>query len=203
MKSIARQVVLGLVLASAVSAAQSADEHVLTGARAFRDGEWARALVEFRVALKLGAAPGVRWYEGAALARAGRFEEAVGAFELAQELAPTERDPLLDYYRALACFETQLWGCVAEVTAELQRSGGPRIQQQVAAMAAEAKQLLSSEPPKSAIDACFVRARAATAPPLARAWLREASRLSVLRADRFRADEAARELGSVPSSTPR
>ena len=192
-----RQVVMGWVLASAVSAAQpapSADAHVLTGARAFRDGDWATALVEFRVALKLGAGPGVHWYEGAALARAGRFEEAVGAFEVAQELAAAERDPLLDYYRALACFEAHLWGCVAEVTEGLQRSGGPRIQQQVVKMAEEAKQLLSTEPPKSAIEACFARARAASSAALARAWLREASRLSALRADRFRADEAAREL---------
>jgi len=196
--STVRPWVVGLVLASALSAAQpaapAADTHVLTGARAFRDGDWATALVEFRVALKLGASPGVHWYEGAALARAGRFEEAVGAFELAQELAPAERDPLLDYYRALACFEAHLWGCVAEVTEGLQRSGGPRIQQQVMAMAAEAKQLLSTEPPKSAIEACFVRAKAALAPPLARAWLREAARLAALRADHFRADDAAREL---------
>lgn len=195
MKSTARQVMVGLVLVSAVGAAQpSADAHVLTGARAFRDGDWATALVEFRVALKLGAAPGVHWYEGAALARAGRFEEAVGVFELAQELAPGERDSLLDYYRALSCFEAHLWGCVAEVTSQLQRTGGPRIQQQVTAMAAEAKQLLSTEPPKSAIDACLSRAKAAASPPLARAWLREASRLSALRPDHFGAEEAARAL---------
>lgn len=182
-------------MASAASAAPSAaDAHVLSGARAFRDGDWASALVEFRVALKLGAPPGVHWYEGAALARSGRFEEAVGAFELAQERAPAERDPLLDYYRALSCFEAKLWGCVAEVTEALQRTGGPRIQQQVTAMAAEAKQLLSSEPPKSAIDACFARARAAGAPSLARAWLREAARLSARRTDRFRSKEAATEL---------
>lgn len=192
-RSSAHKTMFGLMLASAVSLAQPAD-HVLTGARAFRDGDWATALVEFRVALKLGAAPGVHWYEGAALARAGRFEEAVGAFELAQELAPAERDPLLDYYRALSCFETKLWGCVAEVTDVLQRTGGPRIQQQVATMASEAKQLLSSEPPRSAIDACFARARAAGWPALTRAWLREAARLGARRSDRHRADEAAREL---------
>ena len=193
-RSSARALMFGVMLASAVSLAQSADAHVLTGARAFRDGDWAAALVEFRVALKLGAPPGVHWYEGAALARSGRFEEAVGAFELAQELAPSGRDPLLDYYRALSCFETKLWGCVAEVTEALQRTGGPRIQQQVTAMATEAKQLLSNEPPKSAIDACFARSRAAGAPSLTRAWLREAARLSGRRTDHYRAEDAAREL---------
>jgi hypothetical protein len=180
---------------STLAAAQAGDAnaHVLAGARAFRAGEWAVALVEFRVALKLGAPASVRWYEGATLARAGRFEEAVGVFELAFETAPAERDPLLDYYRALACFEARLWGCVVEVTAELERTGGPRLQQQVASMAAEAKQLLGAEPPRGAIDACFTRAGAGSpSPSLSRAWLREAARLGRRRVDRFRVDEAER-----------
>jgi tetratricopeptide (TPR) repeat protein len=177
---------------STLAFAQEADKHVLTGARAFRSGDWAVALVEFRVALKLGAPPSVRWYEGAALARAGRFEEAVGIFELAFEAAPADRDPLLDYYRALSCFETRLWGCVAEITSELERTGGPRVQQQVATMAAEAKQMLSGEPPREAIDACFGRARSAVTPALARAWLREAVRLGKRRSDAFRVEEAGR-----------
>jgi tetratricopeptide (TPR) repeat protein len=185
---------LGLLVAleGGVTWAQQPDAHVLAGARAFRAGEWADALVEFRVALKRGAPPSVHWYEGATLARAGRFEEAVGAFQLALELAPAERDPLLDYYRALACFETHLWGCVAEVTAELERTGGPRIQQQVASMASEAKQLLAREPPHEAIDACFSRASAASSAPVARAWLREAARLGRRRADGWRVEEADR-----------
>ena len=179
-------------MSSAVAFAHEADAHVLAGARAFRAGQWAEALVEFRVALKLGAPASVHWYEGAALARAGRFEEALGSFELALEVAPTGRDPLLDYYRALSCFELRLWGCVVEVTSELERSGGPRIQQQVKAMANEAKTLLSHEPPRDAIDACFTRARAATSPSLGRAWLREAARLGRLRSDAFRVEEAER-----------
>ena len=191
-RSTARLLGLALAVVGCLVAAQQADPHVLAGARAFREGDWAVALVEFRVALKRGAPASVRWYEGAALARAGRFEEAVGVFELAFELAPKERDPLLDYYRALSCFETHLWGCVAEVTSELARTGGPRIQQQVAAMAGEAKQLLATEPPRQAIDACFVRAGAAPSAPLARAWLREAARLGRLRSDGWRAGEADR-----------
>jgi len=186
--------VLGVVCTSA--GAQQPDAHVLAGARAFREGDWAVALVEFRVALKRGAPASVRWYEGATLARSGRFEEAVGVFELALELAPAERDPLLDYYRALACFEAHLWGCVVEVTAELERSGGPRIQQQVAAMAGEAKQLLAAEPPHEAIDACFSRANAASSAAQARAWLREAGRLGRRRADAWRVGEADRAVAA-------
>lgn len=189
-----RFVLLCCCVLSTLAPAQAGDAntHVLAGARAFRAGDWAVALVEFRVALKLGAPASVRWYEGATLARSGRFEEAVGVFELAFETAPNERDPLLDYYRALACFEARLWGCVLEVTTGLERTGGPRIQQQVASMAAEAKQLLSAEPPREAIDACFTRASGASSPSLSRAWLREAARLGKRRVDRFRVDEAER-----------
>jgi tetratricopeptide (TPR) repeat protein len=194
----------GLLLASVLSAslafAQESDAHVLAGARAFRAGDWASALVEFRVALKLGAAPSVHWYEGAALARAGRFEEAVGAFDHAFELAPDGRDPLLDYYRALSCYELRLWGCVVEVTSELERTGGPRVQQQVKTMAGEAKQLLSSEPPREAIDACFSRSAQAASPSLARAWIREAARLGRKRVDAFRVAEAERALVVVKTN---
>lgn len=187
-----RALILGLSLLGGLGLAQQPDAHVLAGARAFRAGDWAVALVEFRVALKRGAPPSVRWYEGATLARTGRFQEAVGVFQQAMEEAPTDKDPLLDYYRALACFESGLWGCVAEVTAELQRTGGPRVQQQVAAMASEAKQLLATEPPRAAIDACFQRAGATPSAPLARAWLREAAQLGRRRGDGWRVEEAER-----------
>lgn len=185
-----------VALVSASALAQS-DAHVLAGAKAFRAGEWAAALVEFRVAIKLGAPASVRWYEGAALARAERFEEAVGSFELAFEQAPGSRDPLLDYYRALSCFELRLWGCVVEVTAELERTGGPRVQQQVKVMAGEAKLLLAVEPPREVIDACFTRSRLAGSPALGRAWLKEAVRLGKRRGDTFRVSEAEQALSGA------
>ena len=184
-------------LLSASALAQESDAHVLAGAKAFRAGQWAAALVEFRVALKLGAPPSVRWYEGAALARAERFEEAVGSFELAFEQAPGSRDPLLDYYRALSCFELRLWGCVVEVTSELERTGGPRVQQQVKVMAGEARQLLAVEPPREVIDACFTSSQLASSPALGRAWLKEAARLGRRRVDAFRVSEAEQALSGA------
>ena len=48
---------LSLALAVAISAAPGADEHLLAGARAFRDGHFDAALVEFRVAGRAIAHP--------------------------------------------------------------------------------------------------------------------------------------------------
>ena len=193
----ARALAVMATFMSVTALAQEADAHVLAGARAFRAGQWAAALVEFRVALKRGAPASVRWYEGAALVRSGRFEEAVGSFELALEQAPGARDPLLDYYRALSCFELRLWGCVVEVTSELERTGGPRVKQQVAVMASEATQLLAAEPPREVIDSCFTRSRLAGSPALGRAWLREAARLGQRRSDSFRVNEAQQALSGA------
>jgi len=54
------------VAALAISAGPAAGEHLLAGARAFRDDKFDAALVEFRVAEKLGA-PEAGAYAGAAL----------------------------------------------------------------------------------------------------------------------------------------
>lgn len=185
-----RAALVGWVLVASVARAELPDAHVLAGAKAFRAGEWSEALVEFRVALKLGAGPLVHWYEGATLVRANRFDDALAAFQLALELAPGEGDALLQYHRALACYETRQWACVQLVTAELRRNAGPRIQQQVERLATEASAVLALPPPREAIDACFTRARAADGAALKRAWLAEAARLARLRSDRWRFEEA-------------
>ncbi|MFZ5446629.1 MAG: tetratricopeptide repeat protein [Myxococcota bacterium] len=183
-----------LLLATLCFGAEGADAHVLVGARAFREGDWARALVEFRVALKLGAEPRVHWYEAAALARAERYEEAAAAFQRASELAPEGQDALFGYYRALACFEAKLFACALEVTTALERTAGPRVQTQLAAISSETKQLLATEPPRESVDTCFARAAQAPSPELRRLWLREAEALASRRADRHRLDEARRLL---------
>ena len=56
-----------------------ADQHLLAGARLFRDGQYAEALVEFRVAQRLGS-PEASAYAGASLVKLERPEEAVEAF---------------------------------------------------------------------------------------------------------------------------
>lgn len=114
--------VVALLLASTLSAAGSGGEHLLAGARHFRDGRYGDALVEFRVAAALGA-DGARAYAAASLVKLERFEEALDAFEG----VPQGQDALLDYYRALACYGAHLYTCAEEVLAAIGDKGGPRI----------------------------------------------------------------------------
>src|SRR5438128_4902456 len=108
-------------------AASGADEHLLAGARFFRAGEFFKALVEFRVAEKLGGPGEPSWYAAAALVKLGRAEDALEAFAQAEKVAPAARDALLDYYRALACYDARLYGCAAKLFEQVGDGSGPRI----------------------------------------------------------------------------
>jgi tetratricopeptide (TPR) repeat protein len=114
--------VLAVLLASS-----GADDHLLAGARSFRAGEFSRALVEFRVAEKLGGPGEASWYAAAALVKLGRPEDALEAFAQAERNASTARDALLDYYRARACYDARLYGCAARLFAAVGDQSGPRI----------------------------------------------------------------------------
>src|SRR4051812_29012195 len=100
---------LGALAMSAEAWAGSADEHLLAGAGHFRAERYGEALVEFKVAEQLGAGPTARYYAAAALQKLGRGEESVEAFAAAVEKSPGERDALLDYYYALACYDVRLY----------------------------------------------------------------------------------------------
>src|SRR5262245_1629209 len=102
-----RAAALAVLLVAATARAQSrADEHMLAGAQHFQAGRFTEALVEFRVAKRAGD-PGAAWYVAAALVKVARFDEALEEFARAQASAPAERDALMDYYHALACYESR------------------------------------------------------------------------------------------------
>lgn len=103
-------------------AAGGAGEHLLAGATSFREGRYAEALVEFRVAERLGAGE-ARAYAGATLVKLGRHEEAIEAF--AADAAG--RDALLEYYRALALYGAGLYLSADEALAAVRERAGPRI----------------------------------------------------------------------------
>jgi hypothetical protein len=178
-------------LLGAAAPAPSADSHLLSGAEAFRAEKYAVALVEFRVAERMGSGE-ASWYAAASLVKLGRAEDAVEGFALAERASPAAHDALLDYYRALACYQARLYLCADRW---LQASGaraGPR----VAAQAAVIRQGIARElepgriPP--AIDVFLARASELSGPRplLARAYAEEALALADRTPDAHRAGEA-------------
>ncbi len=182
--------ILGLAFGLALAApAAGAEEHLLAGANAFREERFADALVEFRVAASLGAPEG-RTYAATALVKLNRPEEAVEAFGPG---ASPGQDALLDYYRAMACYEAHLYQCADALLASVEGRAGPRI----AAMAAEVRTkvaaALAGEPSRESIDWYLARCsaeRAGKRKVLAAAYCREATGLSRRRADQYGLAEA-------------
>jgi tetratricopeptide (TPR) repeat protein len=167
--------------------------HLLAGARLFREGRFAAALVEFRVAERSGAGGEATWYVAASLVKLGRAEEALETFERAQATAPDARDGLLSYYQALACHEARLYLCADALLTEVGQSGGPHIAAQAARAREGIARLLTSEPSRTAIDWYLARAaeaQAAGREALARRYRAEAAGLAARRGDRYREAEA-------------
>lgn len=175
---------LAVTLAVLLAASTAADEHLLAGARSFRSGEYAQALVEFRVAEKLAHGGEAAWYAAATLQKLGRAEEAVEAFARAGKTAPAAHDALLDYYRAMACYDARLYECADRLLANVGDSPGPRIAQQ-AAKARGYIAVLAQEPPTDANVAWYrareSEARAAGQQELAAAYAAEAAALELRR----------------------
>src|SRR5438067_7073553 len=168
------------VIAALLAATSGADEHVLAGARHFRAGEFPQALVEFRVAEKLGSGE-ASWYAAASLVKLERHEEAIEAFAQAASRAPTARDALLDYYRALACYGARLYLCADKLLAEVGEKSGPRIAEQVRQTREKIAALFAAPPTKSAVDWYREKAavaRAAKRPALSTAYNAEAEALA-------------------------
>lgn len=167
--------------------------HLLSGARHFREGRFESALVEFQVARQLGARGAVQWYLAATLTKLGRPEAAIETFVAAAEEAPAERDALLGYYWAIACYEAKLLHCASARLEEVEREAGPRISELAKRVRAEITAVLGREPPSSAIDGCLSRGSEAMKrgrPAVAVAYFEEAKHLAALRPDRHRAGEA-------------
>ncbi len=175
-----------------------AEEHLLAGARAFREARYDAALVEFRVARALGASDAAG-YAAASLVMLGRAEEAVEAFGAAHEGSD---DALLGYYRAIACHDARLYLCADRLLGEVGERAGPRIAEQArrtrAAIAAE----LSREPSRASVDWYLARCaerRADGRPVLAGAYCDEAVALAGKRGDRYRLAEAAAQRAAIPA----
>lgn len=182
-------------LLSTGALAGSADAHLLEGARHFRAGRYAEALVAFKLARKLGARADVAWYIAAALVKLERHEDAIDAFAEAQHLWPDGRDAVLTYYEALACYGARLYGCADQLLKLVAVQAGPQIKSHAEKLRADIAAALSEAPATGAIDWYLERANLAKASgrtALELAYLREAVALSQKRADGYRLAEAQR-----------
>jgi len=169
----------------------SADAHLLSGAEAFRAGSYAAALVEFRVAERMGSGE-ASWYAAASLVKLGRAEDAVEGFALAERTSGAAHDVLLDYYRALACYQARLYLCADRW---LQASGaraGPRVSAQATALREAIARELGTAKLPVAIDVFLARASEVSVPrpALALAYAEEAAALAARTPDAHRAVES-------------
>ncbi|SRR6266542_1974716 len=181
---------LGLALTT-----PGAEEHLVAGARHFREGRFDTALVEFRVAERLGAKE-ASGYAGASLVKLQRPEEALEAFGA----AGAGGDALLDYYRALACYDARLFLCADRILAAVGERSGPRIAGQARKMRADIAAALAQEPAQEAVDWYLGRCSAgadAQRPALAAAYCREAAGLADRRKDRYRRGDALAALATL------
>jgi len=166
---------LALLLAAG-PAGPGADEHLLAGAQRFREGRFEEALVEFRVAARLGAT-GTEPYVASALVKLGRSEDAVELFGGDDAPGP---DALIDYYRALACWGARLYGCADRLLAGVGDRSGPKVAEQAARLRAAIAAERRREPSQTAID--WYRGRCADEKrggreALSKAYCREADEL--------------------------
>ena len=191
---------LPLLLALTVAGGPGADEHLLAGAGAFRDGRFDAALVEFLVAAKLGA-PEASEYAAAALVKLGRPEEALEAFAS----SPAGEDGLLDWYRALACYDARLYVCARRLLSDLGHAG-PKAAAEAEKLHAEITRVLAPDPAAASIDWYLARCeehRAAHRPALAAAYCREAAALGARRSDRHGVARATADLARLDASDGR
>jgi hypothetical protein len=201
-----RALLLFTVLSTAAVAGAGADEHLLAGARRFRESRFAEALVEFRVAQKLGHGGEAGWYAAACLVRLNRPDDAVEAFAEAEQRSPRTRDELFDYYRAIACHDARLYLCADKLLRGVGDRAGPRIRDEAGRLRAEVASILRPEPAKTAIDWYQKRARQAAQggrPLLAKAYTDEAAGLSARRTDRYGGDDGSGSLARTRQETGR
>jgi hypothetical protein len=188
------------LLAAALLAAGStgADEHLLAGAKLFRSGEYPEALVEFRVATRLGA-PEASAYAGATLVKLGRPEEAIEAFGGLEGDGP---DALVEYYRAVAAYDAHLYQASDRLFASVNERSGPKIAEQAAKLRSQVAAALAGEPSTASVDWYLARCaehRRAGRSVLANVFCAEARVLSARRPDHYRSADAIQGAAITPA----
>lgn len=145
-----------LVAALLASTPGPADEHLLKGARAFRNARYGEALVEFRVAEKLGAGQDARDYAAAALVKLDRPLEALELFG-----SRSGADAVLEFYRALACYQAQMFTCADRSLEMTMGRFGPRVAEEARTMREQIRKTLATEITPTTVDWYMEHAEAA------------------------------------------
>lgn len=198
-----------LALATAHAETPAGTDHLLSAARLFRAGNFAEAVVEFKVAERLGAGAEATLYLAVALSRAGRHAEALEAFARTEAQGVAVTDALVLYYRALSCHHLRLYVAADNYLAAVESGGGPKISEQARGIRSEIAAHLAKAIPTAALDWHHAEAAAAEQ----RGWLLvsalyfdEALQLARRRADGYRSEEAQagrrRVLASAPPPAP-
>lgn len=200
--------VIVLLYALGALAQPAPERHLLSGADHFRAGRFEAALVEFKVADRLGVVQ-ARWYVAAALTKTGRHDEAVETFLSAAEVDPQGRDAVLTWHEAVASYELRLYTRADALLAGLV-TASPKIREQVEQLRAKMAPVLTAVPPGESVDAYLAqagRARAAGRAGLARLIAEEARALARRRSDCYRCEDAERAVTGAPprpaGGTPR
>jgi tetratricopeptide (TPR) repeat protein len=188
---------LMLCLTRPALAGNEAVSHLLRGAQLFRTEKFDEALVEFRVAEKLGAGPEASWYAAAALVKLKRPLDALERFAQAERASSTSPDALLTYYRAVACYEAKLYRCADTLLAATGDRSGPRVAEQVTKLRNAIAAVLQKPAADSVIDWYHEQGAQALKdqrPTLAILYYQEALDLSERRPTPYRKDAAVAEL---------
>jgi tetratricopeptide (TPR) repeat protein len=183
---------LALAIAVTCTALAAEPTHLEQGAAHFRAGRYDEALVELKVAALLNEGKEAQWYVAAVLQKLARTEEALDAFGKAEATAPDAEDALLDYYRALACYDAQLLHCADRLLEKVEKEAGPKVAGQARQLRARLKPVLSEPPPHDAIDVLIARATAAKhggRDHAAVAFAREARELSKASKEQYRSKD--------------
>jgi hypothetical protein len=143
--------------AGAQQAAASSSRHLIEGVRAFREGRFSEALVEFRIVERApDAPPELAFYLGPTLYKLGRHREALRVFLASR----AERDALTNFYLATTCYQLRLYRLAREVFAKLHEGGlGPKLAGASARYVIRIDELFSRPVPPGVIDGYLAEAR--------------------------------------------
>lgn len=182
------------------AAVPTGDVHLLRGARHFREGRFAEALVEFRVAERLSGEGEATWYTAATLTKLGRAAEASASFARAEAAAPGGSDLLFDYYRAVAANDARLYLTARRLLERVIRQSGHRVAGEAHKLKAEIDALFRAPPSTETVDWYYAqgtRALERGEVVMARLYLEEARALAALRKDEYRAADVGAALAKT------